>query len=233
AMWRQRFSADPAVVGRSIVIDGKPRTIVGVLPAGFTLPSRRLSVADLFVRIHMDAERVGGEGDHNNEAIGRLRAGVTLDQAQAELDVLQAQVSRIATKEAGEPVSLTSSLIPLSESVVGRARRGLLLLFGAIAAVLLIACSNLANLSLTRAAGRLRDAAIRSALGAGRLRLIARAIIEQLLLSAIGGALGLMVAWGALAVFVTTAPIDLPRANEVALDARVIAFAAGVATVAR
>ena len=232
AAWRQRFSADPGVVGRSIAIDGILRTIVGVLPADFSLPSQRLAVAEMFVPIHMDAERIGWEGDHNNEAIGRLGAGVTIEQAHAELDVLQAQVSQIATKEAGQPVTLASYVTPLAESVVGRARSGLLLLLGAIAAVLLIACSNLANLSLTRTVGRLRDAAIRSALGAGRSRLVARAVIEQLLLSAAGGALGLGVAWTALAVFVRTAPIDLPRVNDVALDARVIAFAACVSTLA-
>jgi putative ABC transport system permease protein len=231
-MWRQRFSTDPGVVGRALVIDGKPRTIVGILPADFRLPSQRLSTAELFVPIHMDAERVGWEGDHNNEAVGRLRAGATIEQAHAELDVLQAQVSAIATKEAGEVVTLASNLTPLAESVVGRARGGLLLLLSAIAAVLLIACSNLANLSLTRTVGRLRDAAIRSALGAGRSRLIARAVIEQLALSVAGGALGLAVAWIALALFVKTAPIDLPRVNEVALDARVVAFAAGVSTLA-
>src|SRR5262249_30483958 len=109
---------------------------------------------------------------------------------------------------------------------------GLLLLLGAIVAVLFIACSNLANLSLTRTVGRLRDAAIRSALGAGRSRLVARAVIEQLLLSAAGGALGLAVAWAALVLFVKTAPIALPRVSEVALDARVLAFAAGVSTLA-
>src|SRR5262249_13054773 len=172
------------------------------------------------------------EGDHNNEAVGRLQAGATIDQARAELDLLQAQVSQIATKEAGQPVTLSSALTPLTETVVGRARRGLLLLLGAIVAVLFIACSNLANLSLTRTVGRLRDAAIRSALGAGRSRLVARAVIEQLLLSAAGGALGLAVAWAALVLFVKTAPIDLPRVSEVALDARVLAFAAGVSTLA-
>jgi putative ABC transport system permease protein len=231
AMWRQRFGSDPAVIGRSLILDGRPRTIVGVLPAGFTLPTQRLTtVAELFVPIHMDAERVGWEGDHNNEAVGRLRGGATLDQAHAELDVLQAQVGGIATREAGEAVTLASALTPLAESVVGRARSGLLLLLGAIVAVLLIACSNLANLSLTRTVGRLRDAAIRSALGASRARLVARAVIEQLLLSAAGGTLGLAVAWAALALFVKTAPVDLPRVNDVSLDARVVAFAAGVST---
>jgi predicted permease len=232
AAWRRRFNADPAVIGRSIVLDGKPHTVVGVLPADFSLPTARLSAPDVFVPIHMDAERVGWEGDHNNEAVGRLRAGATIEQARAELDVLQVQVGDIATKEAGQRVTLASSLTPLTESVVGRARSGLLLLLGAIGAVLLIACSNLANLSLTRTIGRMRDAAIRSALGAVRSRLVVRAVMEQLLLSAAGGTLGLAVAWAALALFVKTAPVDLPRVNEVALDARVVAFAASVSTVA-
>src|SRR5262245_34383962 len=228
ALWRQRFGSDPNVVGRSLVLDGRPRTIVGVLAAGFRVPTSRLSVADLFVPIHMDAERVGWEGDHNNDAFGRLREAVTPDQARAELDVLQGQVSAIATKEAGETISLGSSVTPLADAIVGRARNGLLLLLAAIGAVLLIACSNLANLSLTRAVGLLRDAAIRSALGADRRRLVIRATIEQLLLAALGGALGLAVARIALAVFVKTAPIDLPRVPDVTIDARVLAFAAAV-----
>src|SRR5262249_54328731 len=144
------------------------------------------------------------------------------------LDVLQAQVSDIATRDAGEPVTLSGNVAPLTDIVVGRARSGLLLLLAAIVAVLFIACSNLANLSLTRTVGRLRDAAIRSALGAGRSRLVVRAVIEQLLVSSVGGALGLGVAWVALVLFFKTAPIDLPRAGEVTLDARVVAFAAGV-----
>ena len=217
------------------MLDGRPRTIVGVLRA--RLPDCRRSgwrrCAEAFVPIHMDAERVGWEGDHNNEAVGRLRAGVTADQARAELDVLQAQVSEIATEEAHEPVTLASVVTPLTETVVGRARRGLLLLLGAIAAVLLIACSNLANLSLTRAVGRLREAA--HPIGARRQPLAARRparSLEQLVLSVAGGALGLGVAWAALRLFVRTAPIDLPRVNEVALDARVLAFAAGVSILA-
>jgi putative ABC transport system permease protein len=233
ACWRQRFAADPAIVGRSIVLDGKPRTIVGVLGPEFRLPTERLvSSGEAFVPIHMDTERVGWVGDHNNEAFGRLRDGVSLQQARAELDLLQRRVSEIATNEAKEPVSLTSVVRPLSETVVGRSRRGLLLLLGAIAAVLLIACANLANLSLTRAIGRLRDAAIRSAIGASRSRLAVRSMVEQVVLSLSGGAFGLAVAWAALRVFVRTAPIDLPRVNEVAIDARVLAFAAAVSTIA-
>ncbi len=233
ACWRQRFASDPAIVGRSIVLDGKPRTIVGVLGPEFRLPTERLvSPGEAFVPIHMDAERVGWVGDHNNEAFGRLRDGVSPEQARAELDLLQRRVSEIATREAKEPVSLTTVVRPLSETVVGQSRRGLLLLLGAIGAVLLIACANLANLSLTRAIGRLRDAAIRSAIGASRSRLIVRSMVEQVVLSLSGGAFGLAVAWAALRVFVRTAPLDLPRVNEVAIDGRVLAFAAAVSTIA-
>jgi predicted permease len=227
ALWRQRFGGDPRIVGQPIVLDGKPYTVVGILPRGVRLPSggALTEAIDAFVPLHVD---VGWVGDHNDEAIGRLRDGVTTEGARAELDVLQAQVGEIATREAHEPVTLASSVTPLTEHVVGTSRRGLLLLLAAIVAVLLIACSNLANLSLTRTLGRLREAAIRSAIGASRPRLVARALLEQLLLSAAGGALGIWVAWTALSLFVQTAPVDLPRMNEVALDARVLAFAAAV-----
>jgi predicted permease len=231
-LWRERFGAAADVVGRAIVLNGRPHIVVGVLPAGLRLPDAGglTDKIDAFIPIRMAEERVGWVGDHNNAAIGRLRAGVTPDQAQAELNVLQTQVSVLATDQAHEPVTLASFVAPLTERIVGRSRRGLLLLLGAIAAVLIIACSNLANLSLTRTIARQREAAIRAALGASRPRLVRMALLEQLLLSAAGGLLGLWVAWGALAMFVRTAPLDLPRVNEVALDGRVLAFAAAVST---
>jgi predicted permease len=227
SLWRERLGADPHIVGQAIVLDGKPYTVVGVLPPAFRLPSvhKQDAVVDAFVPVRID---VGWVGDHNDQAIGRLREGVTVDRARAELDVLQRQVSDIATKEAHETVTLASAVTPLTDYVVGNARQGLWLLLAAIVAVLLIACSNLANLSLTRTLGRLREAAIRSALGASRGRLIGKAVMEQLLLSIGGGVLGLWFAWMALGAFVRTAPIDLPRVQDVGLDARVLLFAAAV-----
>lgn len=144
--------------------------MVGILPADFQLPygDRLITKLDVVVPIRVDDDHVGWAGDHNNAAIARLRAGVTPEQARAELDVLQAQVSVRATDDAHEPVTLGSIVTPLTESIVGNARRGLLLLLGAIMAVLLVGCANLANLSLTRTTGRLREIAIRSALGAAR-----------------------------------------------------------------
>jgi predicted permease len=233
-LWRQRFSADPTVVGRAVVLDLVPHIVVGILPADFRLPNGAELTAKLdgFVPIRMASERVGWTGDHNNQAIGRLKAGVTPESARAELDVLQGQVSAIATREAHEQVLLSSDVTPLAESVVGSSRRGLLLLFAAIGTVLLIACSNLANLGLTRTAARLREASIRAALGASGARLVGRAVLEQAVLSVTGGALGIWLAWAGLRLFVRTAPVSLPRADEVTLDGRVLAFAAAVSIVA-
>jgi len=231
ACWRGRFEARLDLVGQSVVIDGVPHTVVGILGRGFRLPAagRLVEKMDAFVPIHLERDRIGWVGDHNNAAIGRLKPGTTIEQARSELDVLQTQVSDLATKQAHEPVTLATSLSPLTETVIGAARRGLLLLLGAVAAVLLIACSNLANLSLTRASSRQREAAIRAALGASRVRLMTRVVVEQLVLAAVGGAGALLVARAALALFVRTAPLDLPRVADVTLDARVFAFAAAIA----
>lgn len=229
SLWRQRFDANPRVVGQSIVLDGKPYTVVGVLPAGLGLP-RRNQFTTTFDAVVPLRVAVGWIGDHNNNAIGRLRAGVTIEQARAELDVLQAQVGTIATREGGRSVTLSSAVEPLSEHVVRTSRRGLLLLLAASAGVLLIACFNLANLSLARSLSRRREAAIRSALGASRPRLVGRALLEQLLLSVIAGALGIWIAWIGLSFFVRTAVADLPRLTDASLDPRAIAFAAAVTT---
>ena len=221
AVWRQHFRPTPRWSDNR-GLDGRPYAIVGVLRPDFRLPGDNQQI-DTFIPIRVT---VGWVGDHNDQAIGRLRSGVTLEQARAELDVLQKEVGVLASKESRDPVILSSAVTPLAEYVVGSARRGLLLLFGAIAAVLLIACSNLANLALTRNLGRAREAAIRSAIGAPRRRLLARILLEQLVLSTVGGLLGIWVARLGLGIFVRTAPIDVPRVQEVAVDAQVLAFAA-------
>jgi predicted permease len=229
-LWRQRFGADPAVVGRAAVLDGVPRTIVGVLDAAFRFPlgeglgrlSGTTAVPDAYVPLRIDPERFSANGEYNFAVIGRLRAGVSPALGLAELNVLQADVAATLTHRPG----LKARVVPLMDAVVGRARRGLVLLLCAIAAVLLIACANLANLSLTRALSRARDVAVRAALGASRERLVSHVIVEQVILACAGGALGLGVARMALAAFVRSAPIDLPRVSEVALDGRVLLFAA-------
>jgi predicted permease len=230
SLWKRRFSSDPAIVGRSITLDGKPYVVVGVLRPDFHLPDQPLTMrSDVFVPIRINA---GWIGDHNNRAIGRLRRDSSLQRAQAELDLLQRQVADIATKEAGQAIVLSGAVIPLSDFIVGNVRRGLLLLMATVVGVLLIACSNLANLSLTRSLGRARETAVRAALGASRRRLVGSAIAEHLLLAVIGGFLGVWFASLALGLFVRTAPLDLPRVHQVALDTRVLLFALGVSVAA-
>jgi len=235
--WEDRLSRDPQVLGRTLILGGTQYTIVGVLPAGLELPTfdvlgESASLSSTFAAVvpfRLNLANMDWMGTFNYPVIARLKPGVTIEQARAELDVIQKSVAQIATRETHEPTDLRSWVMPLEESVVGRARLGLLLLLGAIGGVVLIACANLANLSLTRALGRLRDAAVRSALGASRGRLVRTVVLEQLLLASIGGAVGLFVAREALMLFVTTAPISLPRVSEVVIDGRVLAFAAVVA----
>jgi predicted permease len=239
-LWEDRLGRDPQVVGRGLILGGTQYTVVGVMEPRSELPAFDLlsesaslsSKFDLVVPFRLNFSRIGWMGQFNYAAVARLKAGVTLEQARAELDVIQQSVADIATRETHEPIKLRGWIMPLDESIVGRARLGLLLLLGAIAGVVLIACANLANLSLTRALGRMREAAVRSALGASRARLAGGVVLEQLLLAATGGALGVLIARQGLNLFVKTAPIDLPRVNDVVIDGRVLGFAALVAIAA-
>ena len=236
-LWEDRLGRDPNVLGRPLTLGGTQYTIVGVLSPGAELPKFELlgesasvaSALDAVVPFRLNLSNIGWMGQFNYAAIARLKPAVSIESARAELNVVQLAVAEIATRETHEQVALRGWIAPLEESIVGRARLGLLLLLGAIGGVVLIACANLANLSLTRALGRMRDAAVKSALGASRSRLVAGIVLEQLVLAAIGGALGLLVAREALTVFVKTAPIDLPRVSHIIMDGRVIAFAALVA----
>jgi predicted permease len=229
-LWRQRFGADPAVVGRVAILDGVAHTVVGVLDSAFRFPTGEglgsLSATtvgpDAFVPLRIDLEGFSANGEYNYAVIGRLKAGVTPPQGLAELNVLQADIAATLTHRPG----LKARIEPLMDAVVGRARRGLLLLLGAIGAVLLIACANLANMALTRSLSRARDVAVRVAFGATRGRLISHVIVEQMILAFAGGTLGLGIAHISLAAFVRTAPIDLPRVTEIALNGRVLLFAA-------
>ena len=240
ALWRDRMSADPAAIGRSIVINGAAQTVVGVLPDHARMPifsqligpGQLTDASDVFVPLRLNVQNISLVGEFNYAAVGRLKSGATIDAARAELDILQAEIAREAAEEAKQNVGLRALVRPLDDAIVGGARRGLMLLLAAIGAVLLVACSNLANLSLTRALARLRDAAIRTALGASRRRLVTLVVVEQLVLAAVGGALGLAVAAVALRLFVTTAPIDLPRVTDVTIDVPVLAFAALAAVLA-
>lgn len=236
-LWRERLGSDPAVIGRPLTLNGTEYTIAGVLPRGYALPrldplgesGTVTTELAAIVPFRVNIANFGWIGSHNYGVVARLRPNVSLQQARAEMSVLQGTVAEIARRETRSPADLRAWVMPLEATIVGPVRRGLLLLLGAIGALLLIACANLANLTLTRTIGRLREIAVRGALGASRWRLVRAVVIDQVVLAIAGGALGLALAGAALRVFVTTAPTSLPRVQDVAIDARVIGFGAAVA----
>jgi len=236
-LWRERLGTNSAVLGRPLTLNGVEYTIVGVLPQGYSLPvlqplSESGSMTTEFAAIvpfRISLANFDWMGQFNYGVVARLRPGTTLRQARAEMTVLQAAVAQIAQRETRAPAELRGWIMPLAETIVGPVRRGLVLLLGAIGAVLLIACANLANLTLTRTIGRLRESAVRGALGASRWRLVRSVIVDQVVLAAAGAALGAALAAAAIRLFITTAPISLPRAHEVAIDARAVGFGVAVA----
>lgn len=225
ALWRQRFGGDPRAVGRAMTLDGVPTTIVGVLP-----PDARLDGADaqLWQPIVPGAlERA--RGAHRFTLVGRLRPDATPAQTQVEL---RAIARRLELAYPRDNAKRSAAVRPLHESVVGDARPALLMLFGAVTLVLLVGCANLASLFLARGAAREREMAVRAALGAGRGRLLRQWMTESLLLTLGGGLAGLAVAWLGTRALLAFVPRSIPRAAEVTLDLRVLAFLLGVSVLA-
>jgi putative ABC transport system permease protein len=228
ALWRGRFAADPRIVGRTIVLDREPHEIVGVLPADFQFPalSRLYGIGiagdrpDLWTPIALRGGDLG-VGNFNFICIGRLRPGVEAPQAEAELNALQA----VLGKQLG-PDELRATVIPLREQITGTAQHGLQLILAAASVVLLIACVNISSLLLARTASRRREFAIRMSIGASRGRLSRQMFVESLLLSTAGGLLAVVIAYASLQALLVYAPVDLPRAGEITLDARVVFFTA-------
>jgi len=234
AFWRARFQGNPSALGRSIVLDGVPHEIVGILPASFRFPAA-LGGTNRAVRLAFFSPLNGPKsyeqgliGEFDFDAVARLKPGVSPEQALAELNVVQAQIA----KQANQGVDLLGVLRPLEAEVLGPARLGLIFLLGAVGMVLLIVCANLAGLLLARVPVRMREAAIRVALGATRARVIRQMLTDTFLLSLAGGALGVWIAVFAVKWFVHLAPVTIPRLDEVQIDARVLAFAlsASIAT---
>lgn len=233
AFWRARFQADPSILGKTIVLDGIPNQIVGVLSASFRFPyalggTNRTARLTFFQPLNGPKsyeQDLIGEFDFN--AVARLKPGVTPEQALAELNVIQAQIA----KQANENADLLAALHPLEAEVIGPARLGLIFLLGAVGVVLLIVCANLAGLLLTRVPGRMREAAIRVALGATRSRVIRQMLTETFLLSLFGGVLGVWIAVFAVKWFVHSAPASIPRLDEVQTDVRVLLFASLISIV--
>ncbi|HEY3586910.1 MAG TPA: ABC transporter permease [Myxococcaceae bacterium] len=222
-MWQRRFGSSTEVLGTTLTLDGRPYTIVGVVP-GFPLSAPNLPrAADVYVPIGQWANdlllsRGAGLGIHG---IARLKPGVTVAQARADMDAVTRSLAE-TYPEANKGVG--AALVPLKEQVVGPVRSVLLLLFAAVAFVLLIACVNVANLMLARSSGRAREFAVRTALGAGRGRIVQQLLTESMVLGVLGGALGVVLALVGTRAVLGLSGDGLPRMSEVHLDARVLGF---------
>jgi putative ABC transport system permease protein len=215
-LWRRRYASNPDVLQRPVILNGRQHTIIGVMPASFEFWQREPEAWAIY-RLDPPTRR----GPFFIRGVGRLRPGVTLDQAAAEMDVIAHQIELAHPKDYSR---LRIVVVPLREIVVGNIRPLLWVLSGAVLLVLLIAISNVANLMLGRATARRREIAIRLSIGAGRGQVVRQLMIESLLLSLAGGALGVALAtWGVGALH-SLAPADLPRLGEIAVDGRVLAF---------
>jgi putative ABC transport system permease protein len=221
-LWRSRFGGDPRIVGRPLTFDGTAFTVVGVMPAGFTFPGR----IDLWFPLMLTADDLtpNQRGAHYVNAIARLQPGATVEQANDELGAIERSIAEQFEAVQGYGVFAA----PILDSMVGGVRRPLLMLLGAVGFVLLIACVNVSNLLLARAATRRAEIAVRSALGAGRWRIVRQLLAESVLLSLAGGLAGVLLAsWGVRALE-SVLPRDLPRAAGIQIDVPVLAFSLAV-----
>jgi putative ABC transport system permease protein len=231
-LWRRRFAADPNLVGNQIKLNSESYTVIGIMPPSFQFGREFAQPMDLFSPIAFTPQQLDTNGWRNEFlfVVGKLKPGVSLTEAQAEMNTTAATVRRTYFGGDADDENSWGLLVRnLREIVVGEIRPALLVLLAAVAFVLLIACANVANLLLARAASRHKEIAIRSALGAGRWRVIRQLLTESILLAIVGGALGLALAnWGMKALLALNKD-QIPRANEIGIDPTVLLFTAGVA----
>jgi len=227
-LWKQKFGSAPDIIGKPIILNGTPYTIVGVIPASFSFYGHD---RDVYTPIGQwnDPSFRDRRIDMSAHAVGRLKPGVPLSQAKADMNGV-AQNLAAAFPEADKNVGIT--LVSMKEDMVGNVRPFLLVLLGAVGFVLLIACTNVANLLMARSAGRSREFAIRAAMGAGQGRVIRQLLTESILLAGLGGALGFLMAAWATRALIRTLPAALPRSNEISLDSRVLLFTIGLSLMA-
>jgi putative ABC transport system permease protein len=225
SLWQARFGSDPAIVGRTIQLSGQPYEVVGVMPAGFRYPDDSTLWLPL-APVEPYKEIMESRGSYWLTVIGRLRADSTQAAAQTEMDLIARQLeAQHPDTNGGQGVRLT----PLHDEIVGDLRRVLLVLFGAVGCVLLIACANVANLLLTRATGRQKELAIRAALGARRARLVRQLLMESFVLALAGAGGGLLLATWGVAALRQIAPTNIPRLASVTIDVPVLFFTLGIA----
>ena len=232
-VWRRLFNSDPAIVGKTIVLNGNPFIVAGVLQRSFMLNAEVMPTEtpmdkmDILAPLPLGADAEKNRGDENYNIMVRLKPGVSVRQAQADLDVI---ASRIREKDKRD-ASFGMHVIGLQEQVVGDVRQALLVVLGSVGLVLLIACANVANLLLTRAASREKEVAIRTALGAAWQRLARQLLTESVLLGLLGGGAGLLVAQLSLYVVRTMNPGNIPRLQDITINAAVLAFTLGVSVI--
>jgi predicted permease len=219
--WKRRFGGDPHILGQQIILDGRSRTIVGVMPEGFSFPPQSV----VWTPFGWSDELRSRRDWHDIRAIGRLKDGVSLTQAQADFSAIAANLARqYPVFNQGELIKVA----PLMEDIVGQIRPAFLILLAAVGFVLLTACANVANLLLAKAAERARELAVRASLGAGRARILRQLLVESLLLSLTGGLAGLVLAVVAIRTVVATAPASIPRLTGIHLDWPVVLFTLGL-----
>jgi predicted permease len=227
ALWQQRFASDPTIIGRPIKLEGVSRVVVGVMPADFRFPSPKTQV---WIPLHNDPrDTIAYWAGDFMPVIGRLRPGATIDGARAEIRVFQSRVVKLFPWPMPTDWNADASVVDLRSGMVSDVRGRLALLLGAVGLILLIACVNVANLALSRAAARDKEIAVRTAMGADRGRLIRQLLTESVLLASFGGGLGILLAVEGLQFLKLALPADTPRLAEAQIDWRVLAFTGGLA----
>ena len=228
-LWKRLFGSDPTIIGKSITLNGNQFLVTGVLRPDFRLNTEVMPAEEpmermeLFVPLPLGPDAAQRRGDENYNLLAKLKPGVSAKQAQADINIIAARIRKKDKRD----VTFGMTVVPLLDQVVGDVRRALLVLLGSVVLVLLIACANVANILLTRAAGREKEVAIRAALGAGWQRLVRQLLTESILLAVMGGAAGLALAWSGLRLMRAINPGNIPRLEDIAINGAVLAFTFG------